>query len=716
MANSLRHLSLLALSGALILTGCGDGGGPVDPLNKVYATVQGAAYVDWNLDGRYTLPGDAPAPGVTTALVVQGTADTVARAVAGPDGVFRMKDVPVGRYTLVAGRGGIIGDSLQVMPIDSADMVLAANDTATREIRLSFATISISGLAQMAIGRPVAIEGIALNGYATFGDSTIHLVDATGYTRAVRVQPVTVNLGDSVRVFGKIGLDEGGRRVLLDGRAQVLAPGRQVPAVNVLSTAALATASNGTLAYAHARITGATVVDTAKIGNNWRVGVDDGSGRAELLLDNNVAFTLTNLVPGANVDATGVLAPTTGLSLGGNWQLKPRVPAELTLTFNTMTVAAARAAASGTKVVVEGRALTSSTVFGDTVHIMDGTGALRGVRIAGAVAEGDSLRLLGTMGSRNGQPLIVAATISRLGAGTGKLPQPDSLSTAVAATANAGRLDAQQVRVSGTILGTSTQPNQDLLVFVDDGSGRLDVLFSRSAFLNTTSIQPGKRLNAAGVLVPSGTAGTWRLLPRSNADFTADFPTATVAEARTLPQGKTVYISGIALTGAATFTGAVVHVSDATAAIRVLGIAASAQIFPGDSVRVLGTVAVRQGQPAINATTAEVQLVNVGLPPVPALSTAAAARADGGTRDAAQARTSGSIKAVRTDALNGDKLLDIDDGSGVLVVRLDSNIGFTGPWNVNDHADVTGVLAPVVDGTWELKPRSKQELTVTTGP
>ena len=710
MANRLRLLWWGGITCAVLLAAC-DGGDPGDPF-KVNATVQGFAYVDWDLDGQFTPLVDGPAGGVSTALIRQGTSDTVKRAVAGPTGLFFMLDVPVGRYTLVAGLGASIGDSLQVMPIDSADIVLAAGDTATREVRLSFATITIGALAGVPIGLHVAIEGVAINSFATFGDSTIHLVDLTGYTRAVRLRPTVVNEGDSIRVFGTSGNDQGGRHVLLDGTASRLAPGRQVPPPALLSTAAVATAANGTRAYALVRITGATIVDTT-VGFNRRVGVNDGSGRVELVLDGDIGFNFTNVVPNATVAATGVLAPTTGLSQGGEWQLKPRKPDELTITFPTVTVAAARASAPDTKVSIEGLALSAWNVFGDsTVHLRDATGAIRGVRVVPSnVAAGDSIRLLGTMGTRNGQPVVTGASASRLLGGVG-LPEPDSVSTAVAASASAGRLDAGLVRIAAQIVGTSTQPNQDLAVTVDDGSGQLVVLFDRNVGFNTSSLVPGAILSARGVLVPTGT-GTWRLMPRNATDFSAVYPTVTIANARTLPQGKIVYIYGIALTGAATFASPVVHVTDGSAAIRVLQVLSGNPIFPGDSVRVLGTVTVNLGQPAINSSTAEVQLANVGVPPATILSTSAAARADGGTRDAALVRTSGTIKAVRTDSTVMETLLDIDDGSGIVVVRLDRGVGFTGTWNVNDLATVTGVLSPAGDGTWVIKPRRIADLTVT---
>ena len=49
------------------------------------------------------------------------------------------------------------------------------------------------------------VHGVALNGWGTFGDSTLHVRDATGAIRTVRTPQTPAATGDSVRVIGTIG-------------------------------------------------------------------------------------------------------------------------------------------------------------------------------------------------------------------------------------------------------------------------------------------------------------------------------------------------------------------------------------------------------------------------------------------------------------------------------------------------------------------------------
>ena len=62
-------------------------------------------------------------------------------------------------------------------------------------------------------------------------------------------------------------------------------------------------------------------------GEGYELRVDDGSGAAAILLDEDVAFTLTGLVPDAQIDAIGVLVPA-GV---GTWKLKPRRNADVVI-------------------------------------------------------------------------------------------------------------------------------------------------------------------------------------------------------------------------------------------------------------------------------------------------------------------------------------------------------------------------------------------------
>jgi hypothetical protein len=328
------------------------------------------------------------------------------------------------------------------------------------------------------------------------------------------------------------------------------------------------------------------------------------------------------------------------------------------------------------------------------------------------------VRLLGTTARRDGQPVLTSVTASTLLAGVG-LSEPDSISTVAAASAQGGTRDAGQVRVGGPITGSQTLANGDQLITVNDGSGQVGVRFDKDVAFSQAPYQPGALLRAAGVLVPDGN-GAWELKPRTASDASATYPTVTIAEFRALPPGRTAYIHGVALSGAITFGDGTLHMQDPTAAIRVINLAANAAcspgvggpcIFAGDSIRVLGSATVRNGQPVLSATSASVLLAGAGVPAPDSVVNATAASAGGGVRDAGQVITAGTVSDFTTVS-GGDVVLTIDDASGSLEVVLDAQVGFpAGAYTVGDSIRVAGVLVPAATATaWQLKPRSTAEV------
>ncbi len=376
---------------------------------------------------------------------------------------------------------------------------------------------------------------------------------------------------------------------------------------------------------------------------------------------------------------------------------------------STMSIADARGSAAGARVAVSGIALNATSTFGDsTVHQRDATGAIRLTGVAPAVAAGDSIRVIGTMGNAAGQAVITEPGIWILRAQAG-VPAADSVSTAIAAGAQGGARDAGQVRVAADIVGTQPQQNGDLVIVVNDGSGVLEVVLDDDvAFGSTAAFVPGAILRGQGVLVPTGT-GTWRLKPRAAADVSATFPTLTIAEVRALQPGRSAYIHGYALNGRSTFSDGAVHVYDATGAIRVQQFP-NTPVLMGDSVRVLGTAGNRFGQPILEGSQVVVLLAGVGLDEPDSVSTAQAATATGNARDADHATVGGTVTAV--NSTGGGWLLTVNDGSGALQVMLDARVGFSATdFAAGDVVRASGVLVSVSNGVWQLRPRTLDEIT-----
>jgi hypothetical protein len=215
---------------------------------------------------------------------------------------------------------------------------------------------------------------------------------------------------------------------------------------------------------------------------------------------------------------------TADVSLGVNDTTEVGV----SVSYPSYTVAEVRALPLGEKIFVEGLALNNSPAFGDsTVHLRDTTGAIRVMGTRGPlVAVGDSVRFLGRVAARNGQPVIEngQATIIQI---VGP-PASIGVTTAEAATANAGVLDAELVRfVNGTIADdTTTTANGDYQFTVDDGLGGavLVVLDQDVGFTDMRTLYvPGVVLAGVGVLVPAG-SGSWVLKPRNNNPTNGDLP------------------------------------------------------------------------------------------------------------------------------------------------------------------------------------------------
>lgn len=191
------------------------------------------------------------------------------------------------------------------------------------------------------------------------------------------------------------------------------------------------------------------------------------------------------------------------------------------------------------------------------------------------------------------------------------------------------------------------------------------------------------------------------------------YPTLGVAAVRALPEGRRVFVIGVTLNTTSTFADSAVHFQDSSgAAIRLTRVRAT--VFPSDSVRVRGTTARRAGQPTLDDV--RVFLLGDALEPTAvALTTAAAATAAGGTRDAALAVVR-DVTVSDTATAGQDFRLTVTDGSGALEVLLDRNAAaaFRPPVSEDyvpgNRFDVVGVLSPTGTGLWRLKPRSAADL------
>ena len=673
--------------------------------------VTGFAAVDAN-GSRVLDVGDDSLPGVKVRLALAGRLDTGLVQTTQSNGSYRFVGVPVGVYTLTLDTAGF-ADTLQVVRVDSQSFSVGSSDTVRVNVLAGLPLVTVRQARALPQGKQVFVTGVALDGASTFADTTAQLADTSGSIRLVRVRG-TFAAGDSLRVRATTGL-RAGQPTLDDPVVFAVGLGR-VTGATTLTTQAAAGAVGGTLDAQLAVVHGATVSDTARTPTSFVLTVNDGSGALGVQLDQtaDAAFQTVNLpgnfVPGNKFDVLGVLVPTAT----GTWRLRPRSATSLTLIPPTViSIAAARALPAGQVVSVVGVALNGSATFADTsVFLADTSGAIRVSRLRASVAAGDSVRVRATTSNRAGQPTLDGGTTTPLG--TGFFPTAPTLTTAAAAGAAGGTRDAQLVIVRGAIVSDTARSATSFVLTASDSSGALEIELDRTADVSfqpanlPADFVPGNKFDVLGVLAPTG-AGTWRLRPRSAADLTEiPLPVISIAKARTLAAGQRVVIVGVALNGSTTFSDSTVHLADTSGAIRLTRLRAT--VAAGDSVRVKATTASRAGEATLDAGTA-VALGQGLFPTAPTLTTAVAATAAGGTRDA-QLVVVNNATISDTATVLGNFRLTVSDGSGNLEVLLDQRAGFVVPglFVPASRFNIVGVLVPTGTGAWRLKPRSAADL------
>ena len=219
---------------------------------------------------------------------------------------------------------------------------------------------------------------------------------------------------------------------------------------------------------------------------------------------------------------------------------------------------------------------------------------------------------------------------------------------------------------------------------------------------------PGDSLQVTRIDVP-----TIRVTPGDSfvVRIAVSYPEVTVAQARALAIGKKVFVTGIALNNAVTFGDSTVHFADTSGAILATGFR-TPFVFTGDSDRVLGTRQTRNSQPTLDHPTVFTLAVGAA-PPLHQTSTVLAASANGGPLDAALVRVV-ATRVLDTATAAGNRRLTVNDGSGPLVIQLDTIAGFRGAAlaadTVGARLDATGLLAATGAGTWFLLPRTPSDL------
>lgn len=276
--------------------------------------------------------GDEPAANVPVALVLAGTADTVARASTNSAGLFSLPEVPVGRYEVVLA-GGALGDTLIVVrrdpapssgdPSDPSVVTLGVGDTLDVEIALAYPTTSVAAARSLEVGRRVFVRAIATTDVAGAVPGQIFIQDRTGAIRVAASAASGVVPGDSVRVFGTTGVRDG-QPILLNATAVTEAGGIPVDTMRVAAGTARS-ADDGRLDARLVLVREVFVTDTSSASGLFIMTVEDPSGSLRVAIPADERRP--QYVPGRELDVTGVLAPRTGVQR--TWELRPRSQADI---------------------------------------------------------------------------------------------------------------------------------------------------------------------------------------------------------------------------------------------------------------------------------------------------------------------------------------------------------------------------------------------------
>ena len=332
MTNSMRIR--LALFGALLavpaLRGCKDATSVNILEIDAFGGVFGTAFLDNNGNGVLDTQ-DPPLPNVPVVLTVAHGGQVVDSAVTDSTGFFVLGDIPVGAYRLDLGSGAL-GDSLEAVG-SGTDVTITRGDSARVNFGVSYPMLSVDEVRGTAPGTRVFTSGIALNPRQSFGDGVVHIQADSLYLRAVNVARANINTGDSLRLLGRVRLDQG-EPVLDEVTPYILVSAATIPLPVEVSTATAATAKGGALDAALARIRGAEISDTSTVNGDFHFFIDDGSGKLEVVLRSFLQLNTSGIRPDTILRAktvTGLLTPLKDVTGQVHWRILPRGGADVVL-------------------------------------------------------------------------------------------------------------------------------------------------------------------------------------------------------------------------------------------------------------------------------------------------------------------------------------------------------------------------------------------------
>ncbi len=291
------------------------------PQPRSLSTQEAAAAASGGLDGALVRILDARVISVTN--LPQGEFRVRVTDGSGPLDVFFDRHASISTDDPVV--AGVLMDATGILvPREGFPGEWMLKPRGSLDVRVTIPRVTTLEARGMVPGSLVEIHAIALNGVATFGDNTVHMVDASGALRAVNVNASFQFAGDSIRAVGVLAIREG-QMTLTQTTVTVLGK-TDVPPPAHLTTDVARTANDAARDAALVEVRDAEIETlSAPVGGDAVLRVDDGTGDLTVILDRDTGIGTAGLVVGDRVNLVGVLVPTGT----GTWQLKPRTPGDV---------------------------------------------------------------------------------------------------------------------------------------------------------------------------------------------------------------------------------------------------------------------------------------------------------------------------------------------------------------------------------------------------
>ncbi len=319
--------------------------------------VVGVAFLDADGTGTFTA-GDAPLSDAEVGLEVASTGEVTQTATTDSAGIFLFDEVPAGSYRIAA-TSGVLADSLEVLGGEDPVQVLVG-DTSQVGVGVAYPFRTVEEVGSVSPGTRIFTAGITQNPRANFDPTgRVHLAGDSLYLRALNVERAAIGIGDSVRVLGRLVM-ENGRRALVDVTPFILVNQAAIPVPMEASVGVAALADGGRLDAGLVRIRNAEISDTLTNGDgDFSFWASAGGDSIEVVLRAFLSPNPSLVRPDTIVrvsEAVGLLSP---VETAGDvrWQLLVRARDELLIETKVADVS------------VEAAFDTTAASLGDTVEV-----------------------------------------------------------------------------------------------------------------------------------------------------------------------------------------------------------------------------------------------------------------------------------------------------------------------------------------------------------